>query len=179
VLSFEPSSVPSPLLHVALLTPLIPQNTGTIGRLTLALGCRLHLVGRLGFDTDEKACRRAGLDYWRDVDWTHHADLEALAAALPAGSRTWAFSTRAERLHTEADFREGDCLLFGDEVNGLPEAVLASVGPRALRIPQRDPRVRSLNLANAASIGVYEAFRQLGFPGCTAPRRVEPACTQS
>lgn len=157
----------APLLHVALLTPLIPQNTGTIGRLTLALGCRLHLVGRLGFDTDEKACRRAGLDYWRDVDWTHHADLEALAAALPTGSRTWAFSTRAERLYTEADYREGDCLLFGDEVNGLPDAVLAAVGPRALRIPQRDPRVRSLNLANAASIGVYEAFRQLGFPGVT------------
>lgn len=171
--------MPDPLLHLALHTPLIPQNTGTIGRLALALDCRLHLVGRLGFDTDEKACRRAGLDYWRDVDWVHHPDLAALAAALPGGARTWAFSTRAERLYTEADYRPGDCLLFGDETGGLPEAVLAAAGDRAVRIPQRSLRVRSLNLANAASIAVYEALRQLGFPGVVGPRRPEAACTPS
>jgi tRNA (cytidine/uridine-2'-O-)-methyltransferase len=167
-----------PVLHLALHTPLIPQNTGTIGRLALALGCRLHLVGRLGFDTDEKACRRAGLDYWRDVDWLHHADLDALAAALPPGARTFAFSTRGERLYTEVEYREGDCLLFGNEEDGLPDAVLAA--HTAVRIPQRDPRVRSLNLANAASIGAYEALRQLGFPGALGPRPArEAACTRS
>lgn len=167
-----------PILHIALHTPLIPQNTGTIGRLALALGCRLHLVGRLGFETDEKACRRAGLDYWRDVDRVHHPDLDALAAALPAGARTFAFSTRADRLYTEVDYRPGDCLLFGNEEEGLPGAVLAACS--AVRIPQRDPRVRSLNLANAASIGVYEALRQLDFPGALGPRRApEAACTRS
>lgn len=161
----------APLLHVALLRPLIPGNTGTIGRLTMATRGRLHLVGTLGFSTDERACRRAGLDYWHEVDCVRWPDLEALAAALPPGSRTWAFSARASRRHTDVAYAPGDCLLFGDEARGLPDDVVAAAEAegRALRLPLLAPGVRSLNLANAASIAVYEALRQLGFPGEVAP----------
>jgi tRNA (cytidine/uridine-2'-O-)-methyltransferase len=170
-----------PLLHVALLEPKIPQNSGNIGRLTLAMGARLHLVGALGFQTDAKALRRAGLDYWKHVDWALQTDLAALRAALPAGARTFAFTTRAERLYTDPDYRPGDCLLFGDEVHGLPQAVVEDPGVIPVRIPLRSPQVRSLNLANAAAIAVAEVVRQLGHPDATAPRpslQGEP-CTQS
>jgi tRNA (cytidine/uridine-2'-O-)-methyltransferase len=159
-----------PILHIALHRPLIPQNTGTIGRLALSLGARLHLVHPLGFQTDEKACRRAGLDYWRDVDCVEHASLGALLAALPDPARVFAFSARAERLYTEVEYRAGDCLLFGNEEVGLPQEVLDAAPERAVRIPQRSTLVRSQNLANAASIGAYEALRQLDFPGVAPPR---------
>ena len=155
------SPVAEPSLHVALLEPKIPQNTGTIGRLVLALGARLHLVGPLGFDTDEKACRRAGLDYWQHVDWVHHADRSALRGALPAGARVFAFSSHAERTYTEVEYRPGDCLLFGDEVLGLPRELIEAAGELALRIPLQDARVRSLNLACAVSMALGEATRQL------------------
>jgi tRNA (cytidine/uridine-2'-O-)-methyltransferase len=150
-----------PSLHVALLEPKIPQNTGSIGRLTLGLGARLHLVGPLGFSTDEKACRRAGLDYWKHVDWVSHTDLEALRRALPPEARLIAFSARAERPYTDLEYRAGDCLLFGDEVLGLPAEVVAAAGELAVRIPLQDPRVRSLNLACAVAMGLGEALRQV------------------
>lgn len=161
---------PEPVLHVALLEPKIPQNTGSIGRLTLALGARLHLVGPLGFDTDEKACRRAGLDYWKHVDLLQHPDLAALERALPPGSRTWVFSAHAPRTWVEAEYRAGDCLLFGDEVLGLPRELVEAAGERAVRIPLVSPRVRSLNLACAVSMAVGEALRQVG-AGLEAPCR--------
>lgn len=160
----------APLLHLALFRPLIPQNTGTIGRLSLALGLRLHLIRPLGFRTDEKACRRAGLDYWREVDCVEHDHLAAAEAALPEGARVFAFSARAGRLYTQVEYRPGDCLLFGNEVDGLPQEVLDRAPERAVRLPQRDARVRSLNLANAAAVGAYEALRQLGFPDPAPPR---------
>ncbi|RMG14261.1 MAG: tRNA (cytidine(34)-2'-O)-methyltransferase [Planctomycetota bacterium] len=162
-----------PLLHIALLQPKIPQNTGNIGRLTLAFGGRLHLVGELGFRTDERACRRAGLDYWPHLDWRRQPDLEALCADLPADSRVFCFSAHAARPYTEARFRRGDCLLFGDEVSGLPRELVAAARERALRIPLRDsPHVRSLNLANAVAIATAELARQLR----TVPAASEP-CT--
>ena len=159
-----------PTYHVALLRPRIPQNTGNIGRLTLSLGARLHLVGELGFDTSDKACRRAGLDYWQHVDCQQHVDLDALRAALPAGGRLIAFSTRAERVYSDLAFQPGDCLLFGDEVQGLPPEVVEAAGDLAVRIPLRSVHARSLNLANAVAIGLSEAFRQLGHPQSTGPR---------
>lgn len=164
-----------PLVHVALLRPKIPQNTGNIGRLVCAMGGRLHLIGPLGFRTDERACRRAGLDYWQHLDWVEHPDLEAMSGALPPGARTWAFTTRAERSYTEVEYRAGDCLLFGDEVSGLPDAVVEAAGERAVRIPLRAAAVRSLNLANATAIAVAEVSRQLGHPGAVGPRRVRVA----
>ena len=171
----------SPLLHVALLEPKIPQNTGNIGRLTLAMGLRLHLVGALGFDTDARALRRAGLDYWKHVDWARHASLDELWDALPDGSRTYCFSTRAERSYSECSYREGDCFLFGDEVTGLPQGVLERTDVTPVRIPLRSSLVRSLNLANATAIAVSEALRQLGHPAPAPPRPALPVepCTQS
>jgi tRNA (cytidine/uridine-2'-O-)-methyltransferase len=169
-----------PLLHVALHRPQIPQNTGNIGRLTLAMGARLHLVGPLGFRTDERACRRAGLDYWKHVDRVEHRDLAGLRQALPSGARIFCFSTRAERFHTEVTYRAGDCLLFGGEVEGLPQDLLERQDVEAVRIPLRCSQVRSLNLSNAVAIAVAEALRQLGHPDPIAPRpRLGEACTQS
>lgn len=173
VVSLRPTMVEAlqPLVHVALLRPKIPQNTGNIGRLVCAMGARLHLIGPLGFQTDERACRRAGLDYWQHLDWVEHTALEALSGALPAGARTFVFSTRATRYYTDVDYRAGDCLLFGDEVSGLPSEVVEAAGERAVRIPLRCGAVRSLNLANATAIAVAEVARQLGHPQATGPRR--------
>jgi len=162
--------VATPLFHIALLRPKIPQNTGNIGRLTLALGGRLHLVGPLGFRTDDRALRRAGLDYWPHLDWRRHADLAELERALGPDAQIFAFTTRAARSYTEASYRPGDCLLFGDEVSGLPQEVVDRAGARAVRIPLRGPQVRSLNLANAAAIAASELVRQLGHPDAVAPR---------
>jgi tRNA (cytidine/uridine-2'-O-)-methyltransferase len=167
------------MLHVALLRPRIPQNTGNIGRLTLSMGARLHLVGELGFDTDEKACRRAGLDYWKHVDCLRHDDLEGLRRALPEGGRLIVFSTRAARAYSDVDYREGDCLLFGDEVEGLPQEVVDQAGELAVRIPLRSEHSRSLNLANAVAIGVSEAYRQLGHPHPVPPRPRQAAMESS
>ncbi len=152
-----------PTFHLALVQPLIPQNTGNIGRIALAFGCRLHLVGELGFSIDEKACRRAGLDYWKHVDLATWSDLDALEAGLP-GARVWVFSAHGTTPIDEAYFKEGDLLVFGNEEDGLPRSVVAKAGARSVRIPLATKKVRSLNLANAVSIAVYEASRRAGFP---------------
>lgn len=156
-----------PLFHLALVEPVIPQNTGNIGRIALGFGCRLHLVGELGFSIDEKACRRAGLDYWKHVDLATWTDLASLERALP-DARLWLFSAHGTTPIDEADFKEGDVLVFGNEPRGLPRELVAAAGPRSVKIPLATQAIRSLNLANAVSIAVYEASRRLGFPerGC-------------
>lgn len=162
----------TPLVHVALLEPKIPQNTGNIGRTVLAFRGRLHLIEPLGFDTDAKAVRRAGLDYWQHLDWRRHSDFDRLQADLPPHTRVFGFTKRAERPYTDVAFRPGDCLLFGDEVSGLPQLVLERCEP--LLIPLFDPRVRSLNLANAVAVALAEVARQLG-----RPLPAESSCTPS
>jgi len=145
-------------------SPQIPGNTGSAIRLAAATGAHLHLVEPLGFDMSEPRLRRAGLDYHDLAHVTVHPTLDAALDALP-GARVLAFTTRATRLHTDVEYADDDVLLFGPEPVGLPDAVLAH--PRLtdeLRIPMLPGR-RSLNLTNAASIAVYEAWRQLGFPG--------------
>jgi len=145
-------------------SPQIPGNTGSAIRLAAATGAHLHLVEPLGFDMSEPRLRRAGLDYHDLAHVTVHPTLDAALDALP-GARVLAFTTRATRLHTDVEYADDDVLLFGPEPDGLPDAVLAH--PRLtdeLRIPML-PERRSLNLTNAASIAVYEAWRQLGFPG--------------
>jgi tRNA (cytidine/uridine-2'-O-)-methyltransferase len=127
----------------------------------------LHLVGRLGFRTDDKAVRRAGLDYWREVEIHYHLNIEALYAALP-GSRFVYFTTRAERAYTSFQYTEGDCLVFGAETRGLPGELLRANWERALTIPMPNDRVRSLNLATSVGIVLYEALRQVEF-------RVQPS----
>lgn len=152
------------MLDVVLFQPEIPPNTGNIMRLCVNTGARLHLVAPLGFELDDAKLRRAGLDYgdWSDV--TVHEDLDVAIAAL-GKPRMLAFTTKADQKISDFEFRPGDALLFGPETRGLPAEVLESV-PREfrLRIPMR-PNSRSLNLSNAVSVAVYEAWRQFGYPG--------------
>jgi tRNA (cytidine/uridine-2'-O-)-methyltransferase len=159
----ESSRVPAPPvpLHVALLKPEIHPNTGNIARLCAANGIPLHLVGHLGFRIDDRSVRRAGLDYWPHVDMRREKDLAELEASLP-GSRLLYFSAHAERRYTDVCYRDGDCLVFGRESTGLPEEVLRANRGNSVKIPMLGPHVRSLNLATAAAIAVYEALRQLG-----------------
>jgi tRNA (cytidine/uridine-2'-O-)-methyltransferase len=147
-----------PKLHVVLHQPEIPQNTGNVGRTCLAAGAKLWLVRPLGFRLDETSLRRAGLDYWPHLEWEDVDDWPALLDRL-AGRRLWFFSKTASRPYTEVQYEAGDVLVFGGEAEGLPRSLLVDHQDRALRIPIRPP-VRSLNLANAVAITVFEALRQ-------------------
>jgi tRNA (cytidine/uridine-2'-O-)-methyltransferase len=151
---------PAPLLHVALFKPEIHPNTGNVARLCAANGLPLHLVGALGFRIDDRSVRRAGLDYWPFVDLHREENLDELRGKLP-DANFYYFSARAGRPYTEAAYRAGDCLVFGPESSGLPAGLLEANHNRALRIPMRTDHVRSLNLATAVGIAVYEALRQL------------------
>ncbi len=148
------------MLHVVLVEPEIPPNTGNIARLCLATGTRLHLVGPLGFSLDEKSLRRAGMDYWHECDihvwdsWTHFLD------GAGAAARAWMFTTKADRSFWDADYRDGDFLLFGRESKGLPESLLRQKPDHCLRIPML-PTARSLNLATSVGIGLFEALRHV------------------
>lgn len=148
------------LLHVALFEPEIHPNTGNIARLCAANRLPLHLVGALGFRIDDRAVRRAGLDYWPFVDLRRPDTIEELHAAL-RDARFFYFSARADRLYTDVSYRAGDCLVFGPESAGLPKDLLDTNWECALRIPMRTDKVRSLNLSTAVGIAVYEALRQL------------------
>ncbi|MEW6213243.1 MAG: tRNA (cytidine(34)-2'-O)-methyltransferase [Acidobacteriota bacterium] len=150
--------------HIALVEPEIPPNTGNIARTCAATFTPLHLVGKLGFRTDEKAVRRAGLDYWDEVEIHYHLDIEELYRALPE-SRFLYFSTRGQRLYTDFRYETGDCLVFGCETRGLPEELLRANWDRCLTIPIRNGRIRSLNLATSVGIALYEAIRQLSERG--------------
>ena len=150
----------SHLIHVALFKPEIHPNTGNIARLCAANKIPLHLVGALGFRIDERSVRRAGLDYWPFVDIRREKDLEELKSRLEK-SRIFYFSARAKRLYTDIKYKAGDCLAFGPESTGFSEQLLLDQGDRALQIPMLSPNVRSLNLATAVAIAVYEAFRQI------------------
>lgn len=151
-------------LHLALHQPQIPPNTGNLIRLAANTGVTLHLIHPLGFLWRDKELRRAGLDYHEWAGVQQHADYAALVASLP-GARIFAFSTRAQRCYADAAFQPNDVLLFGSETQGLPADLLASLpAEQRLRLPMQ-PNSRSLNLANSASIVVYEAWRQLGFCG--------------
>ena len=148
------------MLHVALWEPEIPPNTGNVARLCAATGATLHLIGRLGFRLDDRHLRRAGIDCWHSVTVRRHATLEEFEIAL-GGSRVFCFSARATRPYTGVAYEAGDCLLFGGESHGLPESVVTRYGERALLIPMPAAQVRSLNLATAVGIALYEALRQI------------------
>ena len=149
----------SPLpFHIVLVEPEIPPNTGNIARLCGATGTTLHLVGKLGFATDDRHLKRAGLDYWHAVDIRYWPDLNALRGAFPSARFVYT-SKKGELSHVSFSFREGDFLLFGKETAGLPEELLAANRHTCIRIPIAGP-VRSLNLSTAAGIVLYEALRQ-------------------
>jgi len=147
------------MLSVALVEPEIPPNTGNIARLCAATNVPLHIVGVAGFRLDDRAVRRAGLDYWPEVQLSRHPHLEALHQSLPQ-SRFVYLTTKAERVYTDWKFEADDCLVFGPETRGLPEKLLRANWSNCLRIPIRNPKVRSLNLATAVGIVLYEALRQ-------------------
>ena len=147
------------MLQIVLIEPEIPPNTGNIGRLCLATGARLHLVGPLGFDIDDRTLKRAGLDYWKEVDCRRWADFAALQEAAGPAARFFFLTTKTTRAYWDESFRDGDYLVFGRESKGLPESLLAAHPEQCLTIPQQG--VRSLNLGNAVGIVLYEAVRQL------------------
>jgi tRNA (cytidine/uridine-2'-O-)-methyltransferase len=153
-------------LHVVLVEPQIPPNTGNVARLCAATGCALHLVEPLGFRIDDRELKRAGLDYWDALGVVVHPSLDAFFEQHPA-HRCWLFSTRAQRGYADAEFARGDALLFGKETAGIPQAVLDAHPERALRIPMRPGAVRSINLSTAVGVVTYAALARLGFPGLT------------
>jgi len=147
------------MLNVVLLRPEIPPNTGNIGRLCHATGATLHLIGPLGFSLDEKALRRAGLDYWQELSPVLWDSFETFRASVPPDARVWLLTTKCDQVYWSASFRRGDYLVFGSETRGLPESLLVANPDDCLTIPQ--VAGRSLNLATAAGIVLYEAVRQL------------------
>ncbi len=151
------------MLHVVLLEPEIPANTGNIARTCAATGTRLHLIRPLGFDISEKAVRRAGLDYWPMVDLQVYDNLADFFRQNSV-EQLWCLTTKAPRTYTQVRFSPDCYLLFGPETRGLPEDFLARRPETCLRLPMR-AQARSLNLSNAVAITVYEALRQLDFPG--------------
>ena len=151
------------MLNIVLVEPEIPQNCGNIARTCAATGCVLHLIRPLGFDISEKAVRRAGLDYWSQVTVRDYENLEDFFSKNNV-EQMWCLSTKAPRCYTEARFSDNCYLFFGKETKGLPEDFLDKHYDSCVRIPML-PDTRSLNLSNAVAITVYEALRQLSFPG--------------
>jgi tRNA (cytidine/uridine-2'-O-)-methyltransferase len=147
------------MLHVVLVEPEIPQNTGNIARTCLAAGARLHLVEPLGFEIDGAALRRAGMDYWEHCDVRRWASLDALRAEAGA-ARFFFLTTKTTRPYWDASFADGDYLVFGRETRGLPESLLEREKKSLLTIPM-NPAARSLNLATSVGIVLYEACRQI------------------
>lgn len=164
----------SPLLHIVLHEPEIPNNTGNIGRTAIVLGCSLHLIEPLGFDVSEKACRRAGLDYWPRLGVKQHSDWSAFLSG-ESPRRLWFFSAHARRSVFDADIRRGDYLVFGKETAGLPAELLSHHADRCLRFPMVASE-RGLNLATAVCAAAYEGVRQMAARGDLSVRdgTIEP-----
>ena len=151
------------MLNIVLVEPEIPQNCGNIARTCAATGARLHLIRPLGFDISDKAVKRAGLDYWHLVEVLDYEDIADFFSKNDV-KQMWCLSTKAPRSYTEAKFEDGCYLFFGKETKGLPESFLEAHRQCCIKLPMRDC-ARSLNLSNSVAITVYEALRQLDFPG--------------
>jgi tRNA (cytidine/uridine-2'-O-)-methyltransferase len=147
------------MLHIALIEPQIPPNTGNIARLCAATGCTLHLVGRLGFRITDRTLKRAGLDYWPHVQLVRQPDAKKFWESVSGYNSFYLFSTRGRRVYTRAQYQDGDYLIFGQETLGLPPEILNQYPERSIFIPMEGP-VRSLNLSTAVGVVVFEALRQ-------------------
>jgi tRNA (cytidine/uridine-2'-O-)-methyltransferase len=148
-------------LNIVLHEPEIPANTGNIGRTCVATGTRLHLIEPLGFQINEKAVKRAGMDYWSKLDVSTYVDYEDFIEKNP-GAKIYYASTKAPRMYTEVEFEEDCFIMFGKESAGIPEEILVKHPDTTIRIPMLD-EIRSLNLSNSVAIILYEALRQNGF----------------
>ncbi len=148
------------MIHIALVEPEIPWNTGNAGRTCLAAGACLHLVGPLGFSLEEKQVRRAGVDYWEHVEPTIHSGFDAFEAVLPELGEPFFFSGEASRTLYEVEYPDEVVLVFGKESVGLDPAIRARYPERLVRIPQFDDRVRSINVSTCVGIALYEVIRQ-------------------
>ena len=151
-------------LHIALVQPEIPPNTGNVARLCAATGCALHLIEPLGFSIDDRELKRAGLDYWHNLGVVIHPSLDAFLERT-VQRRRWFFSAHAQRPYTRASFARGDILVFGCETKGLPKTLITREDERALRIPMRPGSTRSINLSTAVGVVTYAALAALDFPG--------------
>ena len=151
------------MIHIVLVEPEIPQNTGNIVRTAAATGSTVHLVRPLGFDTSDRMLKRAGLDYWKNCRIIYHDNFAELQQAYPDGE-FWYFSTKAKQSHTEPRFGKEVFLVFGKETKGLPEKLIHDNYSHAVRIPMIAD-TRSLNLSNSVAIAVYEVLRQHDFEG--------------
>lgn len=150
-------------MNIVLVEPEIPPNTGNIARLCAATRTTLHLVEPLGFKLDDTTLKRAGMDYWQQVEWRRWRNWTEFAASVPAQARVWFVESGGPQRYDEARFGAGDYLVFGRETAGLPAVLLEQHRERWLRIPMFNPEARSLNLSNAVALVLYEALRQQGF----------------
>ncbi len=151
-------------INIVLFQPEIPHNTGAIGRTCVLTNCTLHLIKPLGFEINEKAVRRAGLDYWKNVKIEEHDSYEELRGKYPEANFYFC-TTKGEKDYTQVQYEKGDFLVFGRESGGLPDYIRENNKENCIRVPMVETTTRSLNLSNTANIIVYEALRQIGFPG--------------
>ena len=154
-------------MHVVLLEPEIPPNTGNVARLCAATRSSLHLIEPLGFKLDDAQLKRAGMDYWQHVEWRRWPSWGAFRKAVPDEARLWFVESKGPRLYTEVSFAADDYLVFGRETAGLPKLLLQQSPERWLRIPMFNAKARSLNLSNCIALVLFEALRQQGFRGET------------
>ncbi|MDY2841958.1 MAG: tRNA (uridine(34)/cytosine(34)/5-carboxymethylaminomethyluridine(34)-2'-O)-methyltransferase TrmL [Candidatus Borkfalkiaceae bacterium] len=152
------------MLNIVLVEPEIPQNAGNIARTCAVTGSRLHLVRPLGFEVSDKYLKRAGLDYWHFVEIYYYDSIKEVMDKYYDGGNFYFFSTKAKKIHSDAKYKDGDFLVFGKETKGLPEPLLKEHYDECVRLPMRE-ETRSLNLSNSVCAGVYEALRQMGYPG--------------
>ena len=152
-------------MHVVLVEPEIPPNTGNVARLCAATRTTLHLIEPFGFKLDDAHLKRAGMDYWQQVEWRRWQNWSAFAARLPPSARLWLVESNGPKCYSRAAFAPDDYLVFGRETAGLPKMLLEQHRDRWLRIPMFNAASRSLNLSNCVALVLFEALRQQGFPG--------------
>jgi tRNA (cytidine/uridine-2'-O-)-methyltransferase len=152
-------------MHIVLVEPEIPPNTGNVARLCAATKSTLHLVEPLGFKLDDTQLKRAGMDYWQHVEWHRWPNWAAFEKDIPQSARLWFVESKGPRLYTEASFAPPDYIVFGRETAGLPKTLLQANADRWLRIPMFNAEARSLNLSNCVALVLFEALRQQGFKG--------------
>ncbi len=163
-------------MHIVLVEPEIPPNTGNVARLCAATRTTLHLIEPFGFKLDDTQLKRAGMDYWQHVEWHRWANWRVFEEKLPPSARLWFIESDGPKRYDEAVFGADDYVVFGRETAGLPKPLLAQRADRWLRIPMFNPESRSLNLSNCVALVLFEALRQQGFAGEIGSRSAVPGC---